>query len=111
MVYTLFFSRFRDMSDAQREKYGRHAQAVRDLAATEHPGFVSQKTYLSDDGERLTVVAFRDAESQRAWKADPVHRAAQAKGRSDYYDYYRIVVCEEERSYEWLKSGADQGAA
>lgn len=107
MVYTLFFSRLREMSAAEREGYAEHAGVVRSVAETEHPGFVSQKTYVAEDGERLTVVVFRDAASQRSWKEDPVHREAQARGRADYYERYRIVICDEVRAYEWERRNGE----
>ena len=103
MVYTLFFSRLREFSGEEQDAYRRHAQAVQEVAVAEHSGFVSLKTYVSEDGERLSVVVFRDAESQRGWKLDPLHREAQARGRSDYYESYRIVVCEERHVHGWVR--------
>jgi heme-degrading monooxygenase HmoA len=67
----------------------------------QHPGFVGIKTFVSDDGERLTVVRFRDEKSQREWKLDPMHEVAQQKGRTDFYERYRVAVCEVVRSYDW----------
>lgn len=108
MVYTLFFSRMRDLGPGGREAYSEHAAAVLERAMTEHPGFVSHKTFVAEDGERLTVVAFQDAASRRGWKVDPVHREAQAKGRTDYYEHYRIVLCDEVREHEWTRRDAEE---
>ena len=71
------------------------------LATEEHSGFVDIKTFVADDGERLTVARFRDTQSQRRWRLYPVHKEAQAKGRSEFYEEYRIALCEEIRSHEW----------
>jgi heme-degrading monooxygenase HmoA len=107
MVYTLFFSRMRDMNAAEHEAYEGHAGSVRAAALAGHPGFVSLKTYVAEDGERLSVVVFRDADSRRAWRQDPVHREAQAKGREDYYAEYRIVNCDEVEERAWARPNAE----
>ena len=58
------------------------------------PGFVKLKSFTAADGERLTIVWWRDAETLRAWREDPEHRAAQAKGRALWYRYYDMEVAE-----------------
>ena len=102
MIYTLFFSRMRDLTRDERDKYTEWADALRSRARAEHAGFVDMKRYTADDGERLTVVRFRDAASQRAWKVDPLHRDGQALGRAVFYESYRLVVCEQLREHGWV---------
>ena len=110
MIYTLFFSRMRDLSAELQADYLTRSTSLFERATEHHPGFVDIKTFVAEDGERLTVVRFRDEESQRGWKLDPVHKESQAKGRSDFYERYRIAVCEEVRSYEWeLAAGGVRG--
>lgn len=58
----------------------------------ENPGFVDVKHYKAEDGERLTVVWFRDEESLREWKQLPRHREAQSTGRRKWYEYYKMEV-------------------
>ena len=101
MIYTLFFSRLRDLSPELQAAYCGRSQQLFDRASERCPGFVDIKSFVAEDGERLSVVRFRDEESQRAWKLDPVHQESQAEGRSAFYDRYRVAVCEEVRSYEW----------
>lgn len=103
MLYTLFFSKMRDLSAAELDEYHERLGALKELAATEHPGFVDMKTYVAEDGDRLTVVRFRDSESQRAWREVPKHREAQARGRTHYYEQFHIVVCEEVRAYDYQR--------
>lgn len=104
MIYTLFFNRYReDLVGVRREAYEAHSGAVYERALAEHPGFVDLKSYVADDGERLVVVRFRDLESQNAWRDDPVHAAAQDRGREAYYEAYRIVVCDEVRGTDWTR--------
>lgn len=58
MPITLFWSRFREgMPDTDLAAYRKDASRMYQLAS-QHAGFVSQKTYVADDGERLTVVRF-----------------------------------------------------
>jgi heme-degrading monooxygenase HmoA len=88
-VVTVFRSRLRpENTDAYEEE----APVIHALAAS-MPGFVDAKTFVADDGERLTVVTFSDMESQLAWRRQADHAAAQARGRSDYYAEYSIQVC------------------
>jgi heme-degrading monooxygenase HmoA len=89
-MVTVFRSRLRaDAGDdyaraaADMERYGR-----------EMPGFVDFKTFVADDGERVSIVVFASRETHDAWRDDPRHRAAQARGRSEWYEEYSIQVCE-----------------
>lgn len=103
MQYTLFFSRLRDLGSEERGDYQDRSTSLYDLAVREHPGFVDLKTFVADDGERLTVARFTDAEAQKAWRRDTRHREAQRLGREVFYEEYRITVCEEIRSHAWSR--------
>jgi len=63
----------------------------------QNPGFIDVKSYKSDDGERLTVVWWRDEESLRQWRDDVRHRLAQDTGRQKWYEYYKMEVAKVER--------------
>jgi len=101
MIYTLFFSRLRPMESDLEAEYTRRNDDLLRRVRQDYPGFVDSKTFVADDGERLTVVRFRDIDSQRAFKLDATHQTAQARGREDFYTHYRIAVCDELRSHEW----------
>ncbi len=58
----------------------------------QNPGFIDVKSYRAEDGERLTVVWWRDEESLRAWRELERHREAQNKGRQRWYEYYKVEV-------------------
>jgi heme-degrading monooxygenase HmoA len=77
--------------------YPARAQQMESLART-MPGFVDVKSFVADDGERVTISTFADAESVRAWKAQADHQLAQAEGRAGYYASYSIQVCETVRA-------------
>lgn len=103
MIYTLFFSRLRQLSDESAREYQERLAALRERARTEFPGFVDQKSFTSEDGERLTVVRFEDRESLNDWSADAEHREGKRRGRREYYQEYRVVVCEELRERTWTR--------
>src|ERR1700674_4460108 len=62
--------------------------------AKEMPGFVEFKSFKSDDGERVSLVYWRDHETMAAWRNHPRHRVAQSSGRSKWYESYRIEVAD-----------------
>jgi heme-degrading monooxygenase HmoA len=60
----------------------------------EQPGYVAHRSYKAADGERLTLVWFRDQESLRSWKTLPRHAEAQRRGRERWYEFYEMEVAE-----------------
>lgn len=89
-IVTVFRSRLR--ADAGDDYAGTAADMERH--AREIRGFVDFKTFVADDGQRVSIVVFASREAHDAWRADPRHRAAQARGRSEWYEEYSIQVCE-----------------
>lgn len=69
------------------------------------PGYLGHKGYQAADGERLTLVWFRDQESLRAWKMLPRHLEAQRRGRERWYEHYEMDVAEVVRSSHFRRSG------
>ena len=96
-VLTVFRNRLRPEAV---DEYGPLADRMAALAET-MPGFVERKTYVAEDGERVTLVVFATPEQQRAWRDHPEHRAAQRAGVERLYSEYRIQVCtlEDERRF------------
>lgn len=79
---------------------GQDYQAMNDELESrvrQSPGFVEAKSFKAEDGERLTVVWWRDKESLREWRELPRHRQAQASGREKWYEYYKMEVATVER--------------
>ena len=83
--------------------YGPRADEIEALARS-MPGFVDVKSFVADDGERVTISTFADAASVRAWRDHVEHRAAQAEGRSTFYAEYSIQVCTTTRAGEFRRS-------
>ncbi|MGQ0615889.1 MAG: antibiotic biosynthesis monooxygenase family protein [Acidimicrobiia bacterium] len=98
-IVTVFRSRLR--ADADRAGY--HEWAARMLdAAREMPGFVDFKTFVAEDGERLSLVTFSDWPTHEAWASDPRHQEAQRQGRDRFYADYLITVGEVSRAYAFV---------
>ena len=97
MLLILFRSRLRDDAGPG---YSEMAAEMLDSARA-MPGFVDYKHYTSDDGERLTVVRWQDAETLRAWREHTRHRLAQRLGREQWLSQYAIEVAEILRDREW----------
>lgn len=97
MVVVLFRSRLR--SDAGPD-YAPLAQRMLELAE-KSPGFVSFRHYAHAGGERVSIVEFESPEAARAWRDHPEHREAQQRGRTEFYSWYRIQVCEQVRAAEF----------
>jgi len=88
-VVTVFRSRLKPTAG---QEYEDTALAMLD-AAQRMPGFVDFKTFVADDGERVSLVTFADRASHDAWRDDPGHRRAQQAGRDRFYAGYQIQVC------------------
>ena len=90
MVVTIFRSRLRPDNQSQFQDLAREMLEL----AESMPGFVSYKVYVSEDGERCSIVEFESAEQLQAWRAHPRHREAQEIGRERYYERYSLIVAE-----------------
>lgn len=90
MIVTIFRSRLRDEA---RDEYMALAPRMSELAKC-MPGYLSHKVFVAEDGERVTVVEFKDQESQKAWASQMEHVAAKQRGREAFYAEYAIQVCE-----------------
>jgi heme-degrading monooxygenase HmoA/ketosteroid isomerase-like protein len=85
----VFRSRLRD---GIREQYDRHAGEIYELGV-KMPGFLGIKDFVAEDGERVAIAEFDSAAHLAAWREQPDHRAAQQRGRDDYYTEYSIQIC------------------
>ena len=94
MIVTVFRSRLNP--DAQ-EEYSALVTRIVELSMT-MPGYVSQKRFTAEDGERVTIVEFATEEGQRAWATHPEHVAAMRLGRQRLYSEFKIQVCDVRRT-------------
>lgn len=89
MIITVFRSR---LKPEHREQYMEMAPRMAELARA-MPGYVAHKSFVAEDGERVTIVEFDSEEAQRAWANHAEHLKAQQLGRSTFYSEYSIQVC------------------
>jgi heme-degrading monooxygenase HmoA len=82
--------------------YGARATEIEGLAR-QMPGFVDVKSFVADDGERVTISTFADEDSVKAWRDHAEHRVAQQEGRSTFYAEYTIQVAETRRASEFTR--------
>ena len=98
MHLIVFRNRKRPGMDAARYE----ADAVRmEEAAQAQPGFVSFKSYVSDDGEVIALSEWESEEAARAWGRNPDHAVVQGRGRNDYYAEYTLFSCENPRIHRF----------
>ena len=97
MIVTVFRSR---LMPGVKDEYLVLAERMNELAKT-MPGYISHKGFFAEDGERCTIVEFESEETQRAWRMNSEHRAAQKKARESYYSEYSVQVCKLERDLKF----------
>ena len=99
MILTVFRSRLNEGNDAEYESFVKTTSALAETSA----GFLGHKMFYAPDGERVTLVEFDCVENQRAWSLSAEHKAAAKAGRKDFYDAYRIQVCEVLRDSSFVR--------
>ncbi len=90
------------LTDQAREDY-QAMNAELEILVRQNPGFVDVKSYTAADGERLTVVWWRDEASLTEWRNLMRHREAQNTGRQKWYEYYNIDVATITRSRSFVR--------
>ncbi len=73
--------------------------------AARQPGYLGIDSVRGDDGFGITVSWWADEAAARGWRAHLEHRGIQARGRSDWYERYEVIVAEVTRSYDWSRDG------
>ncbi|HTK06965.1 MAG TPA: antibiotic biosynthesis monooxygenase [Ktedonobacteraceae bacterium] len=84
-----------------------HKQAYLDIAAQLRPlldtieGFISIERFesISEPGKILSLSIWRDEQAVETWRKLDAHRVAQARGRADIFQNYRLRVAGVIRDY------------
>ncbi|MEW2293279.1 antibiotic biosynthesis monooxygenase [Streptomyces sp. NPDC006743] len=82
-----------------RETNARMEELVKDI-----PGFLGMDHAQTPGGLGITVGYFRDADALTRWRGDEEHRAAQRRGRDEWYERYTLHVAKVERSHEFTRA-------
>ena len=64
------------------------------LLARRQPGFMGVESVRGDDGIGITVSYWVDRDAIANWRQQAEHLAAQALGRQEFYEWYRVRVAE-----------------
>ena len=99
MIVILFRSKLTAAAGDDYTQWNAEMEAL----VRQNPGFVDVKGYRADDGERLTIVRFRDEESLRGWARMPRHLEAQRLGREKWYEYYAMEVASVTRTSDFTR--------
>ncbi len=93
-----------------RSGYGETNARMEDLVK-EVPGYLGADHAQTPGGLSITVGYFRDAEALTKWRSDAEHRAAQERGRAEWYRSYTLHVAKVERSHGFKRAGVGPGSA
>ncbi len=104
--YAVIFTSKRKESDPAA--YDQTAEAMV-AAAKSQPGFLGYENTRGGNGVGIMVSYWLDLDSIRNWKAQEDHRTAQAKGRSIWYEDYRVRIAKVERDYSLADSEFKSG--
>jgi heme-degrading monooxygenase HmoA len=72
--------------------------------ASDMPGFVSARSYKSDDGDELSLIRFTSAAALHAWRMHPEHVVVQQRGMTEIYRAYDVEVLEVTRAYDFTRA-------
>jgi heme-degrading monooxygenase HmoA len=85
--------------------YGEMAGKMFTLAS-QQPGFLGAESVRDAGGVGITVSYWESLDAIRNWKRNEEHLVAQAKGKSIWYQQYRLRICKVERAYGFTHKGA-----
>jgi heme-degrading monooxygenase HmoA len=74
--------------------------------AQSQDGFLGVESAREETG--ITVSYWRDLESIHRWKENTEHTLARAKGRSTWYQSFKVRIARVDHDYEFLKTSPDR---
>jgi heme-degrading monooxygenase HmoA len=83
--------RNRKRADLDAAAYAADAAAMEGLAAAQ-PGYISFKSYTSEDGEVIALSEWESEEAALGWRRQAAHAEVQGRGRSEYYENYTLFA-------------------
>ncbi|MFD5639288.1 MULTISPECIES: antibiotic biosynthesis monooxygenase family protein [unclassified Streptomyces] len=93
--YAAVFTSMRTEGDGG---YGETAERMDELVK-EIPGFLGMDYARTPGGLAITVGYFQDEDAIKEWSAHAEHRAAQRRGRAEWYERYTLHIAKVERSH------------
>lgn len=95
---------FTSVLRGQDDEYDATSERMEELVA-EVPGYLGMDSARSAGGLGITVAYFRDEGAITRWRDNLEHRAAQQRGRDDWYERYTLHIGKVERSYAFVRNG------
>jgi heme-degrading monooxygenase HmoA len=89
---------FASVRTEDQSGYGETAERMEELVKGV-TGFLGMDHAQTPGGLSITVGYFRDADALTEWRSNAEHRAAQKRGRAEWYQRYTLHVAKVERSY------------
>jgi heme-degrading monooxygenase HmoA len=80
------------------------AAAAMEAAASMRDGYLGIDSARGIDGIGITVSWWRDEAAAGAWRDDPDHARIRERGRAVWYDWYRVIVANVDRAYQWARA-------
>lgn len=93
--YAVIFTSRRSPQD---DGYGEVADRMLELAR-EMPGYLGIESVHGPDGVGITVSYWASEEAIANWKRHTEHRAAQDRGKKQWYEHYELRVAKVVRAY------------
>ncbi|MGW1030457.1 antibiotic biosynthesis monooxygenase family protein [Streptomyces sp. NPDC002577] len=97
--YAVIFTSVRTEGDGG---YGETAARMEELVK-DVPGFLGMDLARTPGGLGITVSYFRDEDAIKEWRSDMEHRAAQKRGREEWYESYTLHIAKVERNHEFRR--------
>jgi len=95
--YAVIFSSIRTAGDSD---YSEMADKMLELAK-QQDGFLGVESARNELG--ITVSYWRDLNSIKLWKENTEHSVARKKGRTEWYESFKVRIAKVERDYEFEK--------
>jgi heme-degrading monooxygenase HmoA len=89
--------------EGRSDDYARTVDLIRERAEA-MPGYLGLESAGGEAGIEITVSYWASEEAIVAWKAQLDHRAAQQRGRAEWYERYEIRVARVERAYGFARA-------
>ena len=89
---------FISLMSEETKGYAKAAEQMMDSVQSQ-PGFVGVYSARDEGGVGITNSYWESLDAISSWKANVAHQAIQAKGKSTWYAWYQLQICEIVRSY------------
>jgi heme-degrading monooxygenase HmoA len=94
---------FTTVRTPEQAGYGETNARMEELVK-EVPGYLGMDHAQTPGGLGITVGYFRDADALTEWRSNAEHRAAQQRGRAEWYRSYTLHVAKVERSHGFTRA-------